>query len=381
MSFERLLTASKHSFFLLGMRGTGKSTWAQKTYPKAYRVNLLLESTYQSYLQDPSRFEAELAAQPHGASIIVDEVQRLPQLLNVVHEAIESRKQRFILLGSSARKLRRSGVNLLGGRAEMRTMHPLLPAELGASFSLDKILQYGSVALIWNASSPVSQLKTYMRMYLKEEIQAEALVRNLAGFSRFLPIAGIFHGQVLNVDGLARDAGVARTTVQGYIDILEDTLLAFRLPAFDGKLRVKERSHPKLYWLDNGLARAAKGSLGPPVPEERGVLLESFIVQIVRAYGELGVIEFDAIHYWAATQSSIEVDLLISRGNEITAIEIKAANKIQNDMLKGLRAISQLKNVKRKILIYLGRTRLQYEPDIEVIPVTEFIQMLAEKRV
>lgn len=184
----------------------------------------------------------------------------------------------------------------------MLTMHPLLPKDLGKDFKLEKVLQYGSIPLIWNSKNSMLQLDSYMRAYLKEEIQAEAIVRNLPGFARFLPIAGLFHGQVLNVDGLARDAGVARTTVQGYLDILEDTLLAFRLPAFDGKLRVKERTHPKLYWNDNGIARAAKQHTGVASPEERGVLLESFVIQTVKAYAELGLIECDALYYWAATQ-------------------------------------------------------------------------------
>jgi predicted AAA+ superfamily ATPase len=166
-----------------------------------------------------------------GQWIWVDEIQRLPNLLNEVHRFIEDRRQRFILTGSSARKLRRTGVNLLAGRALTQTMYPLLPAELGRDFDLDAVLRFGSLAIVWDADSKREVLEAYVQTYLKEEIQAEALARNVAGFSRFLPVAALFHGQALNASALARDAGVFRMTVSGYLDILEDTLLAFRLPA------------------------------------------------------------------------------------------------------------------------------------------------------
>ena len=161
---------------------------------------------------------------------MVDEVQRLPALLNEVHRLIETRRLRFALLGSSARKLKVAGTNLLAGRALTRTMFPLTAAELGADFDLERILRFGSVPLVWASEVPREVLAAYAQLYLREEIRAEALVRNLPGFVRFLPVAALFNGEVVNVAGIARDAGVARTTVQGYLDILEDTLLAYRLP-------------------------------------------------------------------------------------------------------------------------------------------------------
>ena len=219
-------------------------------------------SSYQTYLADPAQFAAELGAAPVGSWVVVDEVQRLPALLNDVHRSIESRRIKFALSGSSARKLRRGGTNLLGGRAVTRTMFPFAPEELGTSFDLDDALTRGTLPLVVAADSPTETLAAYVQTYLKQEIQAEAIVRNLPGFARFLPIAALFHGQALNVASLARDAGVSRTTVDGYVEILEDTLLATRLAAFEGKLRVRERKHPKLFFVDPGVVRALKHQLG-----------------------------------------------------------------------------------------------------------------------
>ena len=251
--FPRLLVPPKQSFFLFGPRGTGKSTWVRTQFPAAHRIDLLDQELYHSYLVRIGSFADELRALRSGTTVCVDEIQRLPQLLNEVHRFIEEKRLRFILCGSSARKLKQHGTNLLAGRAVRREMHPLVPAELGEAFSLETVITVGSLPVIWQAPSRRDALQAYVRMYLKEEIQAEALVRNLPGFARFLPTAALFHGQTLNTATLARDAGVARTTVTGYLDILEDTLVAFRLPAYVARMRVREKRHPKLYWVDTGI--------------------------------------------------------------------------------------------------------------------------------
>ncbi|MBI2840166.1 MAG: DUF4143 domain-containing protein [Acidobacteria bacterium] len=165
-------------------------------------------------------------------------------------------------------------------------MYPLLPPELGQDFVLSDVLRYGSLPVIWKSVVREESLEAYVHTYLREEIQAEALVRNLPGFARFLPVAALFHGQVLSVSGLARDAGVARTTVNGYIEILADTHLAWLLPAFEGKLRVKERKHPKLYWVDPGIVRAIRREFHPPTESERGALLEGWVGMLLRAFGD-----------------------------------------------------------------------------------------------
>ena len=292
----RIARPPRGSFFLFGVRGVGKSTWARERLQTAHRFDLLDEGLFQSLLADPSLFAGELRRLRRGSWVVVDEVQRLPNLLNEVHRSIEERGLRFALLGSSARKLKTAGTNLLAGRALWKTMYPLVPEELGPAFDLDDTLRFGTIPLVWTADDRAKTLEAYVQLFLREEIRAEALVRNLPGFVRFLPIAALFHGQVINVSSIARDAGTARTTVSDYLEILEDTLLARRLPAFAARLRVRERKHPKLYWVDPGLVRAVKKQLGPLAVEERGPLLEGWVHTLLRAYAEEREL-FDEIFY------------------------------------------------------------------------------------
>jgi len=305
--YERLLTAPKQSFFLFGLRGVGKSTWAIANFPNATRIDLLDQSLYTTYLTAPDRFADRLRAMDNGAWVIIDEIQRLPGLLNEVHRFIEGKRLRFVLLGSSARKLRHAGVNLLAGRALKKSMYPLLPEELGRDFSIETALRFGSLPIVRASESPAETLLAYSEMYLREEIQAEAQVRNLAGFARFLPIAALFQGQTLNVAGLARDAGVQRTTVHGYLEILEDTLVAYRIPGYEARLRVKERKHPKLYWNDLGVLRAVKRQLGEPAQEELGPLFEGWIANYLRAHHELGTIPYEDIFYCGLESVSLRL--------------------------------------------------------------------------
>lgn len=371
--FPRILEPPKGSFFLLGPRGTGKSTWLRATFPDAHVIDLLDEARFHDYLADAGRFAAELNALPDGAMVIVDEVQRLPSLLNEVHRHIETRKMRFVLCGSSARKLKQAGTNLLAGRAVRRAMYPLLPEELGKAFDLERVLRAGSLPVVWSAPDPKDALQAYAQLYLREEIQAEALVRSLPGFARFLPIAGLVHGQVINVAGLARDAGVARTTVVSYLGILEDTLLTFRLPAFTAKLRVRERKHPKFYWADPGLARAMKRQFDPPGAEERGNLFEGWIASLLRAYGDLRAL-FDEISYWASGETpSLEVDFLMRKGQRLVALEVKSAKQFTDRDLRGLRAVQQLTGLGRRVLLYLGDRAMKTTDGIDVLPLRTFL--------
>jgi len=375
--YPRLLKPPKQSFFLFGARGTGKTTWARQAFPRAERFDLLDEGLYQALLTDPSLFGSRLRAVKPGQWVWVDEVQRLPNLLNEVHRFIEDRRQRFILTGSSARKVRRTGVNLLAGRALTRTMYPLLPEELGRDFDLETVLRFGSLPIVWDADSKRETLEAYVQTYLKEEIQAEALARNLAGFSRFLPVAAVFHGQTLNASALARDAGVSRVTVSGYLDILVDTLLAFRLPAYEGKLRVRERKHPKLYWIDPGLVRAVKKHLSPVSAEERGSLLEGLVAVVLRAYGEYAGL-FDEIWYWSPADAiRTEVDFLLRKGDRYLAVEVKSSPRFDNDNLRGLRAIRPLHGLRRLLLVYTGSAPLRTEDGIDVWPVAHFFDAVS----
>jgi predicted AAA+ superfamily ATPase len=378
--YARLLSRPRSSFFLFGPRGVGKSTWTRDALAAAHRFDLLDEALYHDLLADPSLFAAQLRPLPPGSWVVVDEIQRLPSLLNEVHRFIEERRLRFALLGSSARKLKAAGTNLLAGRALRKQMFPLTPQELGADFELQTVLRFGSLPLVWRAEDRRATLGAYVQTYLREEIRAEAIVRNLPGFARFLPVAALFHGQVINIAGLARDAGTARTTVDGYLEILEDTLLATRLRAYEGRLRVRERKHPKLYWIDPGIVRAAKKQLDPPGAEERGHLLEGWVHMLLRCYaGERGLC--DEIYYWAPAQArQLEVDFLLQRGREVLAIEVKTAPRLQAAHLAGLRAIADLPNVARRILIYGGARRLRTPEGVDVWPVAEFLKALEHDR-
>ena len=258
-------------------------------------------------------------------------MQRIPSLLNEVHRLIAERGVRFALLGSSARKLKTAGTNLLAGRALRKAMHPLTPAELGDDFSLDEALRFGTIPLVWTASDRREVLESYTQLYLREEIRAEAAVRNLGSFVRFLPVAALMHAQTVNAASLARDAGIARSTVNGYLEILTDTLLATQLPAFEARLRVRERRRPKLYWADPGLVRAVKRQLGPVAAEERGPLLEGWVLGNLRAHNEHQHL-YDDIGYWAATESTAEVDFVLTRDRLHLAIEVKAAERYNTTM-------------------------------------------------
>jgi len=378
--YSRILRPPKGSFFLFGPRGTGKSTWLRATFPAAHTVNLQDEALYQSYLAKTDLFAAEMRALRPGSLVVLDEVQRLPHLLNEVHRFIEERKLRFALCGSSARKLKQSGINLLAGRAVRRAMHPFLPEELGAAFQLERVLRWGSLPVIWSADEPREALEAYVQMYLHHEIQSEAIVRNLPGFARFLPVAALFHGQVLNIAGLARDAQVARSTVTGYISILEDTLVAFLLPPYEAKLRVKERKHPKLYWCDPGLVRAIKRQLSRPTAEERGPLLEGWVAELLRSYKDYRG-AFEDWFYWAPGEArETEVDFLLRRGREFTAIEVKAGANFSGSAVRGLRAIAGLQGLVRRILVYGGSRQLELEDGITVLPVADFVEWVEQGR-
>jgi len=377
---KRILNPPSQSFFLLGPRGTGKSTWLRALFPDAHLIDLLSEATYQGLLANPASLANQLRAVHPGKWVIIDEVQRLPALLNEAHRFIEQKRLKFVLCGSSARKLKRSGVNLLAGRALNRSMHPFVPEELGESFDVDNALQFGLLPIVWDSVEKSETLTAYAQLYLKEEIQAEALVRNLSGFARFLPIAALYQGQTLNVSNIAREAGIARTTVVGYLEILEETFLCFRLPAFEAKMRVRERKLPKWYWCDPGLVRAIKRSSGVLIPEETGALFEGLVAQLLRAYIDYRRI-FDVMYYWAPAGSvKTEVDFILRRNREFVAVEVKSGRVFSKRWCSGLRAIADLKGLQRRVIVYPHGPLLRTEDGIDVMSFDYFAGLLAENR-
>ena len=375
--YPRLVTPPAGSFFLLGIRGVGKSTWARGAFPAAHVIDLLDERRYHDFAASPGLLADELRAVPVRTPVVIDEVQRVPALLNEVHRAIEDTRRRFVLLGSSARRLKTASTNLLAGRAALVTMFPLQPHELGRDFALDRVLTHGSIPVVWQSPEPRQSLEAYVQLYVREEIRAEALVRNLPAFLRFLPVAALFHGQVINISGLARDAATSRTTIEGYVGILEDTLLASRLPAFESRLRARERRHPKLYWVDPGLVRAAKRQLGPLSAEERGPLFEGLVLTMLRAHNLNGAL-YDDIAYWSPAQAgATEVDFVMRRGRECLALEVKHQSRTGPELLTGLRAIAQLPKLARRIAVYRGRQTLRTEDGIDVWPFERLVEAVA----
>jgi predicted AAA+ superfamily ATPase len=379
MGVPRLLEPPAQSFFLFGPRGTGKSRWIGERFASAALViDLLDEALRVELLADPAAFARKLEPLRKGDWVVIDEVQRAPVLLNTVHRFIEKRSLRFVLCGSSARQLRRRGVNLLAGRAVERRLHPFTPAELGERFDLEEALTVGTLPLVWSAGDRADTLRAYVQTYLAQEIQAEAAVRGLPSFVRFLPIAALFQGQALNVASLARDSGVPRSTVQAYLEILHQTLLTFSLETYRPRLRVKEVAHPKLYWADTGVVRAFKRALSPVQEEERGALFEGWVAQTLRAMNDyVGL--FDDWFYWSSHGSggTVEVDFLLRQGKNLIAVEAKAGRRFKPEMLKGLQAIAELTGVKRRVLVYGGQDSWRTEDHIEVMSPARFAATLS----
>ncbi len=256
---EREFQPPEDSFFLFGPRGTGKSTWLKAHYPEAVRIDLLEADTFRNYSAAPERLRNLILTHPHCLTIIIDEVQKVPELLSEIHALIEKKRGiQFILTGSSSRKLKRAGVDLLAGRAVMRHFFPFSPSELGEKFSLEKALQTGTLPLVWDAKNPQEKLKTYVSLYLKEEVQEEGLVRKIGDFARFLEIISFSHGAILNTSNIARECQVNRSTVENYLQILKDLMLGFTLENFTRRAQRELSSHPKFYLFDPGVFLALR---------------------------------------------------------------------------------------------------------------------------
>lgn len=255
----RKIIPPEGSYFLLGPRGTGKSTWLLHNYPEAVRVDLLLGDEERRYSGYPERIRDIVSAMKPGSTLILDEIQRVPRLLPEIHALIEGKKDiQFIMTGSSCRKLRRSVSDLLGGRALMRHMGPFLASELAEQFSLEKALATGLIPLIWTSTDPEERLRYYLSLYVKEEVQAEGLVRQIGDFSRFMEIASFSYGAVWTSTDISRESSVKRVTVDNYLQILEDLFLAFTIPIFARRAKRRLIAHPKFYFFDVGVYRALR---------------------------------------------------------------------------------------------------------------------------
>jgi predicted AAA+ superfamily ATPase len=382
--FTRRLSVPDRSFFLLGPRATGKTTWLRSHLPDARWFNLLLDRELLRLMRDPWSFRQEVSALPAGSWVVVDEIQKLPALLDEVHDLLTEhpKRWRFALTGSSARRLRRGHANLLAGRVVTRSFFPLTAAELGFQPSPDDLLRFGGLPLVREEASEAGRidlLEAYVETYLTQEIRAEALVRNLDSFARFLEIAALANGQVTNVARLSRDAGVARPTVQGYFDVLVDTLLGVWLPAWRPRAKVKEVQHPKFYFFDAGAVRGLARRLREPLDSaERGPLLETLILHELRAHQNVSSCGGD-LAYWR-TPSGTEVDFVWTRGKRTVAIEVKSSSRWRRDFAHGLTELRAAGVAKRGLGVYLGTVRLR-DGDVDVLPLMDFLRELDAGRV
>lgn len=381
--FPRRLELPSSSFFLFGPRGTGKTTWLRSALPPAssHWFDLILDSELVRLTRDPSRFTAEVEALRKGSWVVVDEIQRLPLLLDRVQDVMARhgpQHYRFALTGSSARKLKRREANLLPGRAINRQFFPLVAAELGDDFEIDRALRFGTLPAIWAASATdrerVDLLEAYVHNYLTQEVRAEAIVKELAPFTRFLDVAAVANGQVTNVSGLSRDAAVARPTVQGYFEVLIDTLLGVWLPPWRPRARVKEVGHPKFYFFDPGVVRTITGRVRDPLSDlERGALLETYVLHELRAWIATSGCGGD-LHYWR-TPSGSEVDFTWTRTRRSVGIEVKSSSRWRRQDGAVLEQLLAEGVVRRAFGLYQGTRALRHGA-IEVLPVTEFLRRL-----
>jgi predicted AAA+ superfamily ATPase len=372
-----MIMLPERSFFLFGPRGVGKTALLNaRLMTGALSFDLLDSHVYTRLLAEPSRL-GEMIPATHKGWVIIDEIQRVPELLNEVHRLIEGRKLTFAMTGSSARKLRQKGINLLAGRAVTRHLHPLTIWEMGKDFDGSQALHTGCLPLACTSESPQDFLHSYVSTYLREEVQQEGLVRNLAAFTRFLETASFSQGSVLNMAAVARECAVEAKVVQNYFSILEDLLLAAFLPVFTRRAKRRLVAHPKFYFFDAGVFQSLRPK-GPLDPQEQidGPALETLVLQHLRAlndYRDLGY----KLHYWR-TSSGDEVDFVLYGPRGLVAIEVKRTARPGGAAFKGLRTFQQDFPQAKLMLIHTGPRSWQ-DNGIDVLPIAKALQELEQR--
>lgn len=367
------------SYFLFGPRGTGKSTWLKNTHKGALYIDLLHPETFRTLSAKPERLLEIIEGNPEKKKVIIDEVQKLPFLLDFVHKIIEEKKDiKFILTGSSSRKLKRSGVDLLAGRAANKTFHPFMAAELEGAFNLDYALQYGLIPLVFKSKNPREALNAYLSLYINEEIRMEGLIRNIGDFSRFLEAFSFSNASVLNISEIARECEVGRKTTEGYISVLEDLLLIHFLPVFSRKAKRNLITHPKVYFFDTGVFRIIRPSGPLDKPQEiDGIALETIVMQHLSAWCSLSQNNYK-LYYWR-TKAGNEVDFVLYGNEGIFAIEVKNTHKPDSKDFKGLKAFKEEYPMAECLLLYRGKEKLKIH-DILCFPFEDFLKQLMPGR-
>jgi predicted AAA+ superfamily ATPase len=347
----------------------GEALWLDLLDPEAQRL----------YLARPERLRERIEAEPARRTVVIDEVQKVPALLDVVHALLERQAgPRFILTGSSARKLRRGSWNLLAGRLVEASLHPFMAAELGEAFDLGRALRFGLVPLVWQAADPGRTLGAYASLYLQQEVRAEALVRDVGAFSRFLEALSFSHGSPLNLAAVARECGVSRKTVEGYLEILEDLLLAFRIPVFSRRAQRQLVAHAKFFYFDAGVYRSLRPAGPLDAPEEiEGLGLEGLVAQHLRAW-----IAYrggrDSLSYWR-TRAGREVDFVVYGPDTFVALEVKRSRNVDRRDLAGLKAFREDYPESRVALLHPGREPLRID-GIDCLPLEEFLRAMIPSR-
>ncbi len=362
---------AKKSYFLLGPRQTGKSFLIRENLNDVKVYNLLLRKDFQKLSFNPSTIREELS--PTDKIIVIDEIQKLPEILDEVQDLIETKKIHFLLTGSSARKLKRYGTNLLGGRARMIRIHPFVSAELGKYFDLMRVANYGLLPSVYFSEDPEADLDAYIGLYLQQEVANEGLSRNLPSFARFMEVAATCHGEQIDYTAVSNDTQIPRTTVHDYFQVLKDTLIGDELPCWKAPIKRKSVASSKFYFFDWGVARKLMGyGLIQKKTPLFGKAFESLIYQELKAYCDYHHIK--NLHYWRTSQQD-EVDFIL---DQKIAIEVKGKSQITPQDLAGLIRIKEEKILKKFFLVYTGETikHLDIDPEIEIIPYPLFLKKL-----
>jgi predicted AAA+ superfamily ATPase len=357
----------KKSHFLFGPRQTGKTSLIRHSLKGVRCYDLLDTSVYLALSQNPGRISQQL--DPGDEIVVVDEIQRLPVLLNEIHRLIEEHGIRFLLTGSSARKLRRGGANLLGGRARTKYMHPLTYRELGNRFDLCRAIERGLLPSIYLSDDPRADLEAYTGSYLQQEIVAEGSTRNIPAFSRFLKVAAFCNGTAVNFTNVSNDAQVPRTTVYEYFEILKDTLLLYELPAWRKSKKRKPLASSKYYFFDVGVVATLQGREFRSGTPEFGEAFETVLMHELVSYRDY--ISGEPLSYWRSA-SGFEVDFILG---DHTAVEVKAKENLSTHDLKSLRALAEEKKLKRYLCVSLEPRRRNLE-NLTILPLREFLEAL-----
>lgn len=357
----------KKSHFLFGPRQTGKTSLIRNTLKGVRVYDLLDSSVYLALSHNPNRLEQEM--RPGDKVIVIDEIQRLPQLLNEVHRLIEKHGVRFLLTGSSARKLRRGGVNLLGGRARTRLLHPLSFAELGERFDLSRAIEHGLLPAIYFSEDPRADLDAYAGSYLQQEIVAEGATRNIPAFSRFLKVAALCNATIVNFTKAANDAQVPRTTVYEYFEILKDTLILHEVPAWRKSVKRKPIASSKYYFFDVGVVGAIHGRLFRPGTPEFGKAFETYMLHELVCFRDY--VSGEPLSYWRST-SGFEVDFILG---DHTAVEVKAKENVSAQDTKPLQALAEENKLRRYLCVSM-EPRVRNTGLVTIVPFRDFLETL-----